>query len=324
MTTLTRSGGSFWDWPETRMLLMPVTAIICGLVVGNNSYLLEVLALRAGELKPFPGLAPGMDLTRLLAWPLVSLGMPPAAALFAASLAALPVLGAMVLQSLPASSDRLFRCMMTGTHPVVLSLAICGAGWAAPAFYLLWHTLAELPRRRAQQGIVLVGLAIAFAYLAVPGFLLILLPLAATLFLCAPPHAMRQHAVPFYLAAFAPVAMLFAAFAYVAWIEGSPWAGLAMLPGPSAPGLILAVAAVICGPGLLNMTAMGGSGPRFAALLSVVFAAAWGADLLLIAAMAAMAQSALSARRGERTELTYLSYAGGIAVVIGLSMFQPA
>ena len=323
MTTLTHSNGSFWDWPETRMLLMPVTAIVCGLVVGNNGYLLDVLATRAGELRPFPGIAPGIDLTRLIAWPLAALGIPPAGALFAASLAALPVLGAMVLRTMPASSDRLFRCMMIGTHPVVLALAICGAGWAAPAFYFLWHTLAELPRRRAQQGIVLVGLAIAFGYVAVPGFFLLLLPLAATLFLCAPPHAMRQHAVPFYLAAFAPVAMVFAAFAYIAWIGSVPWIGTSMLPGPAAPGLILAVAAVICGPGLLNMSAMGGSGPRFAALLSVVFAAAWGADILLIAAMAAMAQGALSARRGERTELTYLSYAGGVAVVIALSMFQP-
>lgn len=241
--------------------------------------------------------------------------------LLVTSLSALPVLGMIVWASLPRTEERFVRAVMTCANPAVLALFMTGAGWAAPALYLLWLFLSRLPRERPQRGMVRASLSLALAARAVPAFAPFLPPLFAALFFCAPPALMRRYPVPFYLEALAPTAMLYGALAYTAWIAGTHWGASPLLPAAPPYELWIALAALSAGPGLLQVTGLKGSGPRLAALLTVTFAAAWGADLLVVASMAALAQSALAARRGEPLGLTLLSFAGGGAVVLGLGAF---
>ncbi|MEM9233592.1 MAG: hypothetical protein AAGA69_05060 [Pseudomonadota bacterium] len=315
---------SFWQWPETQgfALLLAIAGSLT--LTGAELWVTDLFSLRLGTVSDANLFAPGADLTLVLArlfntLPGVSL---PASQSVATALA-IPTLGLISYRTARRRYGRALRTLLICTHPLTLVLVLCGAGWAAVGLYVLWRSLSGLRLRRPHQGMAGTGLALAFAYLTVPGFQAFLLPLAAVLFLCAPRHMQGKFILSYYLAIFAPVVMFVLAHAYVIWAFGGEWISTPLTTS-SAVGFPIAAlftltATILSGPGLLRITAMGGTGARLAALVACAFAAtAFDADPLTVAAMAALAQFALAAERGEPGMLSVLSFAGGAAIVIGL------
>ncbi|WP_370335369.1 hypothetical protein [Parvularcula marina] len=324
MSLTTMQQRSFWQWPETQGFAIVLAMAGALALTGFENWTAHVFHDRLMLLESETGFAPGMDLTLWFGRLLASLpGTSEAAGLSIATAMAVPIIGLTSFLTAPKRPGRLVRSLLLCTHPLTLALVLGGAGWAVIGLYVLWRALAVLPRRRPHQGMAGSGLAIAFAWLAVPGFSAFLLPLGATLWLCAPRHMQKRFMLSYYLALFAPVAMLAGANAYAAWAFGLEWVETP-LTAPMTSGLPVAIlfslcATILSGPGLMRITSMSGTATRLAALVASAFAAtATGADPLAAAAMAAAAQYALAARRGEPSMLSVLSFAGGAAVVIGL------
>lgn len=324
MTITTMQQRSFWQWPETQgfavILIMAGSLALTGIV----TWTADIFSSRLAILEGVSGFTPGMDITMWLARMISSLpGVGDTVALSVATSLAVPTLGIISYTTAADRFGRLMRTCLVSTHPLTLALVLGGAGWTAVGLYVLWRAISILPRRRPHQGLAGSGLAIAFAWAAVPDFSAFLFPLAVTLFLCAPRHMLNRFMLSYYLVLFAPVAMLAGAQAYMAWAFETDWISTPLTSswttGFPVSTVFVLCATLLSGPGLQRITSMGGSGPRIAALLSSAFAAsAIGADPLTAAAMAALAQFALAARRGEPAMLSVLSFAGGAAVVIGL------
>lgn len=313
------SPGSFWDWPETRYLSKFVLLMAVIGLVARQELLGGVMLWRVEQLLSFQGLAPGTDLTLLLARILLSFGIGPATALLLAGFFALIPLAYFLYQSMAQQDQKLDRSLLIAAHPLAYALILSGQGWTAPALYFLWRTLGGLPRQRPQQGMVQAGIAIGFAYLAIPGFGPLLLPLAACLFLCAPKAAMARHPLAFHVVALAPALMIFGAFAYLAALHDIPRTG----PTPDRHPLlgVLATAAIpLSAPWLFDLRRTAATGPRLAALLMAGFAAAWGVGILAVASLAAFAQAGLATQRQVPKWWSLLSFAGGLLLVIGLGL----
>ena len=277
------------------------------------------LAARAGEPT---ALAIGTDGTLIVAGLLRALGLPPVAALWGASWAALPVLAALPLREGGPLLGRIATSAALASSPLVLLACASGFGWAGVGFYALWSAVLGLPERSAHQGLTRLGLGVLAAAVCCPAPWTLFLPLYAVLFAAAPPMRAPGTMRAVYLLAFAPVAAWTLTLAYAQWRSGAagagPLAGAGLDALPFAFAALLAlVLCVACAPGLARVAP---SRPACAAALlaCALFATEPRVPLSLALLGAGVAQAAHAARGGGLGALALgLAAAAPLSLAIG-------
>ena len=301
--------------------LVPVLGLLIACALGVLFGLggeTRVLTVRAAEPT---ALAVGTDGTLLLAGLLSALGLPPVAALWGASWAALPVLVALPLRGAGPLLGRAAAASALASSPLVLLACASGFGWAAVGFYALWSAVLGLPERSAHQGLTRLGLGVLGAAVCCPSPWALFLPLYAVLFAAVPQARAPGTTRAAYLLAFAPVAAWTLTLTYAQWRSGAVGAG--PLLGPDLAGLPFGVAALValalcaaCAPGLARFARArpGGAVPLAACALL-----ATDPDVPLSLALlgASVAQAARAARGGSVAALALGTLA---AAPLGLAL----
>ena len=244
------------------------------------------------------GLAVGTDGTLVLAGVLRALGLPPVAALWAASWSALPVLAALPFRAPVRRSHASAVAAGLACSPLVLSACAGGYGWAAVGLYALWSAILGLPDRTPHQGLTRLGLGVLAAFVFCPAPWTIALPVFAVLFAAAPRVLHGRHMSAVYLLAFAPCAGWTLTLLYAQWRSGA--AGAGPLAGTDLAGLPFALAAAVAA-GLAAMSAPGllRRGAPLAVLAAcALFATGTAVPLTLTLLAAGAAQAAQAAREG--------------------------
>lgn len=292
--------------------------LLSALIVVHTQWPFEIFSARLDQVTHFDGLAPGVDFTLIFAHLLYRyLDMSASKSVLAASLSALPFLGALILRTTTPLQGRWGPAIITSGHPITLALIFSGCGWAALGLFGLWRLLADLREKAPHQGMPLAGIGIGGAYLTVPQFGLYILPLAAVLFLCAPRHMLGRHMRVFYLLSFTPVVMMMGSYYYTASIFGGASPAPLADEGFAMSFIGLGVSLSLMAPGLFRHLTKTGGAARIAALSALLLTstAPQTSPFLLLAA-AGLAQMAINARFKEPPVWTAASIVGSGLVII--------
>lgn len=273
-------------------------------------------------MQEYAGLAPGVDMTLIMACAFLPVGLSETAALMVASFSALPLLILLSAASTSTSQQPWTRGIVIGLHPFTLALFLSGLGWAALGFYGLWRLFADLQDKPPHQGLPLAGLGIGGAFVTVPDFTAYLFPLAAMVFVFAPKPMVGRHMRVFYLLCFTPVLMIAGGYAYSAALFGvtaPPSRDFLVLPSGLWGGVVAAAITLLVAPGLARPSKGASRRARLAALLILGLTGTGGpvmAGSFLAAGL--LAQEAISARFAAPVGWSLASYAGSILALFAL------